>query len=56
MFGSLEVLELTLPNVSPLFVEELANITIDVFNSSSQTSYILPDIFDMNNDSYTITI
>ena len=38
----------------PIFVENLVPINIDTQNPESLLNYSLPEIFDLNNDNYTV--
>ena len=50
---SVEGGEIVLPNVSPSFIEPVDLFEIDL---NSNSSLILPEIYDMNNDPFSISI
>ena len=47
---------MVLPNQPPIFTDILHNITIDITDPLSIRSYQFPDVYEVNNDTYTITV
>jgi len=42
------------PNFAPIFINDLEDLEINMNNVTNIKDYQLPDIFDDNNDIYTI--
>ena len=48
-------LPVILPNLAPIFVENLDPLRIDMYNPKSSLNYSLPEIYDINNDNYSVS-